>query len=130
MCARHGVELGGGSPLWAESNRSTSLSKGVLCRLCSGKGWWRLSRTAELISYMSNGFRQVVKRSIGTAVCEIACRVVLEDGGRKAPSCSIPLEFTSKGQHKNIKSKGPRPIIFFFYDKRLDGILIKAALLL
>ena len=29
MCAGHGADLSGESPLWAELNRSTSLGKGV-----------------------------------------------------------------------------------------------------
>jgi len=31
--AGHGVKLGGASPLWADSSRSTSLSKGVYCEV-------------------------------------------------------------------------------------------------
>lgn len=31
MCAGHSIDLGGESPLWAESNRSISLGKGVFC---------------------------------------------------------------------------------------------------
>ena len=41
MCAGHGVELGGESPLWAELNRSISLGKGVYREVESEGSRWQ-----------------------------------------------------------------------------------------
>ena len=40
-CARHGAKLGGESPLWADSNRSISLGKGVHREMESEGSRWQ-----------------------------------------------------------------------------------------